>query len=93
MAQAIEEFKVSFEMRNLNVKFSQEAFIKEFMLCENRIASKFFKLDLGFLVEGAPDEEVGPSTTTTDLPPIEPATKEPKLTDATSNSSTTPLEV
>ena len=30
----IEEFKISFEMRDLNVKFSQEAFNKGYELCE-----------------------------------------------------------
>ncbi|EHA8586623.1 hypothetical protein COCNU_scaffold000592G000010 [Cocos nucifera] len=56
-AQAVEEFKVSFEMRDLNVKFSQEAIIKGFELCEDRVANKFFEIDLGFLIKGAPDEE------------------------------------
>ncbi|EHA8588255.1 hypothetical protein COCNU_scaffold004562G000010 [Cocos nucifera] len=34
MTQAMEELKASFEMRNLNVKFSQEVFIKGFKLYE-----------------------------------------------------------
>ena len=64
-----------------------------FELCKDRIASKFPKLDLGFLVEGAPDEEAGLSAAATDLPLAKLATKEPGPTDAASNSSTALLEV
>ncbi|EHA8588729.1 hypothetical protein COCNU_scaffold006509G000010 [Cocos nucifera] len=67
-AQAVEVFKVCSEMRDLNVKFNQEAFIKRFEFCKDRIANKFFELDLSFLVEGAPYDEVGSSTIAADLP-------------------------
>ena len=91
--QAVEEFKVSFEMKDLNVKFSQEAFIKGFKLCKGRIANKFLELNLSFLVEGVLDEEVGPPAAATNLPPIELAIKEPGPTDAISNFLTALSEV
>ncbi|KAG1347995.1 hypothetical protein COCNU_06G018240 [Cocos nucifera] len=75
--QAVEEFKFSSEMRDSNVKFNQEAFIKGFKLCEDRMANKFLELDLSFLIEGASDEEAGPSTTVADLPLAEPTIEEP----------------
>ncbi|EHA8587464.1 hypothetical protein COCNU_scaffold002268G000010 [Cocos nucifera] len=52
MTWAIEEFKASFKMRNLNVKFGQEAFIKDFKHYEDRMARRFSKLDLSLLKEG-----------------------------------------
>ena len=91
--QAVEKFKVSFEMRDLNVKFSQKAFIKGFELCEDRITSKFPRLNLDFLVEGAPDKEVGPSAAATDLHPTELAIEDLGLTDAALNSSAAPPKV
>ena len=66
-AQVVEEFKVSSEMRDLNVKFDQKAFINRFELCEDRMACKFFKLYLGFLYDRAPEDEVEPSTAMVDL--------------------------
>ena len=60
----VEEFKASTEMRDLNVKFGQEAFIKGFELCQEKVVKKFFKLDLSFLDE-ASEDEVGPSPTAT----------------------------
>ena len=38
-------------MRDLNVRFGQEAFIKGFKLCQEKVARKFSKLDLSFLGE------------------------------------------
>ena len=80
-------------MRDLNIKFNQEAFNKRFELYEDRMASKLSKLDLGFLYEGAPEGEMEPSTAVVDLPPAEPAVEELRLTDAATNSSTAPPEV
>ena len=58
----VEEFKASAEMRDLNVKFGQEAFIKGFELCQEKVVKKFFELDLSFLDE-ASEDEAGPSPT------------------------------
>ena len=55
-ALAVEEFKASAEMRDLNIQFGQEAFIKGFELCQEKVARKFFKLDLSFLGEESEDE-------------------------------------
>ncbi|EHA8587534.1 hypothetical protein COCNU_scaffold002525G000040 [Cocos nucifera] len=62
VAQAMEEFKTSSKMKDLNITFSQKAFIKGFELYEGRIVQRFFELDLGFLEEEEIDEEVGPSS-------------------------------
>ena len=62
-ALAVEEFKASAEMRDLNVQFGQEAFTKGFELCQEKVASKFPKLDLGFLEES--EDEAGPSPAAT----------------------------
>ena len=61
---AVEEFKTSAKMRDLNVQFGQEAFIKEFELCQEKVASKFLELDLSFLGEESEDE-AGPSPAAT----------------------------
>ena len=61
---AVEEFKTSAEMRDLNIRFGQEAFIKGFELCQEKVARKFSELDLSFLGEESEDE-VGPSPTAT----------------------------
>ena len=63
-ALAVEEFKTSAEMRDLNVQFGQEAFIKGFELCQEKVAKKFSELDLSFLGEES-EGEVGPSPATT----------------------------
>ena len=63
-ALAVEEFKASAEMRDLNVQFGQEAFIKGFELCQEKVARKFSELDLSFLGEESEDE-VGPSSAAT----------------------------
>ena len=63
-ALAVEEFKASAEMRDLNVKFGQEAFIKGFELCQEKVVKKFPELDLSFLGE-ASEDEAGPSPTAT----------------------------
>ena len=68
-AQAVEEFKTSFEMRDLNIKFSQATFIKGFELCQEKVVGKFPELDLSFLDE-ASDDEAGPSEAATGLPPV-----------------------
>ncbi|EHA8586736.1 hypothetical protein COCNU_scaffold000853G000010 [Cocos nucifera] len=44
--QAMEEFKDSSKVRDLNVTFGQEAFQKGYELCGDRVAAKFLKLDL-----------------------------------------------
>ena len=59
---AVEEFKASAEMRKLNIKFGQEAFIKGFELCQEKVVKKFFELDLSFL-DKASEDEAGPSPT------------------------------
>ena len=59
---AVEEFKASAEMRDPNVKFIQEAFIKGFELCQEKVVKKFPELDLSFLDE-ASEDEAGPSPT------------------------------
>ena len=61
---AVEEFKASAEMRDLNVKFGQEAFIKGFELCQEKVVKKFSELNLSFLDEVSEDE-AGPSPTAT----------------------------
>ncbi|KAG1362585.1 hypothetical protein COCNU_10G008040 [Cocos nucifera] len=67
--QAVEEFKASSEMRNLNVKFGQQTFIKGFELYEDGVARKFFELDLSFLDEKVFNEEEGPSIAAIDPSP------------------------
>ncbi|KAG1354958.1 hypothetical protein COCNU_07G010700 [Cocos nucifera] len=64
-AQAMEEFKASFEITDLNIAFGQKAFIKGFKLCKGRMVWRFPKLDLNFLEE-EPDKKVGPSGATSD---------------------------
>ncbi|XP_073104026.1 uncharacterized protein [Elaeis guineensis] len=51
-------------MRDMNVQFGQEAFIKGFELCQEKVARKFSELDLSFLGEESEDE-AGPSPATT----------------------------
>ncbi|KAG1362587.1 hypothetical protein COCNU_10G008060 [Cocos nucifera] len=104
-AQAIEKFKISSKMRDLNAKFGHEAFNKGYELCEERVANKFPKLDLNFLYERASEEVVDPSITATDLQPIELASTTPLTlpalatiegpapTEAAPDSSTIFLEV
>ena len=50
-ARAVEEFKASSEMEDLQVQFGQDAFIKGFELCEEKVAEKYPELDLDFLDE------------------------------------------
>ncbi|EHA8588767.1 hypothetical protein COCNU_scaffold006570G000010 [Cocos nucifera] len=69
-ARAMEEFKASSKIKDLNIAFSQKAFIKGFELYESRMARKFSKLDLNFLEE-EPDEEMGPSNAVTNPSPTE----------------------
>ena len=64
----MEEFKASSEMEDLKVQFGQDAFIKGFKLCQEKVAGRFFELDLGFLDE-ASDDEIRPSEAATDPPP------------------------
>ncbi|EHA8589732.1 hypothetical protein COCNU_scaffold012134G000010 [Cocos nucifera] len=78
MAWVVEEFKASSKIRNLNVAFGQQAFIKDFKLCEGRVARKF--LELEFLEEEDLDEEVEPSNAMTDPTPTEPASYLPEPT-------------
>ncbi|EHA8586355.1 hypothetical protein COCNU_scaffold000208G000030 [Cocos nucifera] len=65
MSRAMEEFKASSEIRNLNVEFGQEVFIKGFELYEGRVAWRFFELDLKFLKK-EDDIEAGPSDVAVD---------------------------
>ncbi|KAG1338312.1 hypothetical protein COCNU_04G006180 [Cocos nucifera] len=78
VAQAMEEFKASSKMKDLNIAFGQKMFIKGFELCEDKMTWKFLELDLNFLKE-EPDEEVGSSSTTADPSPVElgPSSSEP----------------
>ncbi|XP_073113514.1 uncharacterized protein [Elaeis guineensis] len=64
-ARAVEEFKASSEMKDLKVQFGQDAFIKGFELCQEKVAGRFPELDLGFLNE-ASDDEARPSEVTID---------------------------
>ncbi|XP_073106611.1 uncharacterized protein [Elaeis guineensis] len=70
MVRAVEEFKISSEMRDLKVEFGQAVFIKDFELCQEKVIRKFPELDLGFLDE-ASDDEAGPSEAAIGLPPAE----------------------
>ena len=53
---AVEKFKASTEMRDLNVRFGQEALIKGFELCQEKVAKKFLELELSFLGKESEDE-------------------------------------
>ena len=76
---AVEEFNASAEMRDLNVKFGQKAFIKGFELCQEKVVKKFFELNLSFLGE-ASEDEAGPSPTATTAPlPGTPSSSTPIL--------------
>ena len=92
-AQAVEEFKTSSEMRDLNIQFGQTVFIKGFELCQEKMIGKFFELDLDFLDE-ASDDEAGPSEATVGLPPVETsstvATATTDLPGASSSSTSAP---
>ena len=61
---AVEEFMTSVEMRDMNVRFGQEAFIKGFELCQEKVTRKFPEIDLSFLGEESEDE-AGPSPAAT----------------------------
>ena len=65
----MEEFKASSEMEDLKVQFSQDAFIKGFKLCQEKVAGRFPELNLGFLNE-ASDDEAGRSEVTADPLPV-----------------------
>ncbi|EHA8592094.1 hypothetical protein COCNU_contig69268528G000010 [Cocos nucifera] len=80
MAQVVKEFKASSKMWNLNVVFGQQAFIKGFKHYEGRVGQKFFELDLDFLEEEDPNQEVGPFDTMTNPTPTEPASYLPEST-------------
>ena len=81
----VEEFKTSTEMRDLNVQFGQEAFIKGFELCQEKVASKFLELDLSFLGEESEDEVgLSPATTAAAAPlPGMPSSPTPAPEDST----------
>ncbi|EHA8586813.1 hypothetical protein COCNU_scaffold000979G000030 [Cocos nucifera] len=97
----MEEFKVSSEMKDLNIAFSQEAFIEGFELCEGRVARRFPELDLSFLGEEEAGKKVGPSSIEANLSStkpiaevLEPAMEVPEPTESTPvSSATAPLEV
>ena len=67
---AVEEFKASTEIRDLNVPFGQEAFIKGFELCQEKVAKKFLELDLSFLGEVSEDEASPSPTATSTVAPL-----------------------
>ncbi|KAG1327727.1 hypothetical protein COCNU_01G016610 [Cocos nucifera] len=60
MIRAMEEFKTSPEMRNLNIEFGKKA-------CKGRVVRRFSKVDLGFWEEKEDNMEVEPSNTVVDL--------------------------
>ncbi|EHA8589124.1 hypothetical protein COCNU_scaffold008112G000010 [Cocos nucifera] len=66
MTRAMKKFRTSLKMWNLNIEFSQEVFIKNFELCEGRIAQRFPEFDLSFLEE-EDDVDAGPSNTIVNL--------------------------
>ena len=68
-ARAVEEFKGSSEMEDLKVQFGQDAFIKGFELCQEKVAGRFPELDLDFLNE-ASDDEARPSKVAVDPLPV-----------------------
>ncbi|XP_073100770.1 uncharacterized protein [Elaeis guineensis] len=79
--QAVEEFKASTEMRDLNVKFSQDAFIKGFELCQEKMVKKFLELDFSFLDEASEDQaRPSPTVAATAAPlPRTPSSPTPTL--------------
>ncbi|KAG1355318.1 hypothetical protein COCNU_07G014300 [Cocos nucifera] len=80
MIRAVEEFKISPKMQNLNVEFGQKAFIKNFDLYEGRVARMFLELDLSFLKEEEDDVDAGPSNAIVELAfgPSEPVAEAPE---------------
>ena len=66
----MEEFKGSSEMEDLKVQFGQDTFIKGFELYQEKVAGRFFELDLDFLNKTS-DDEAGPSEVTVSPLPIE----------------------
>ena len=74
-ALAVEEFKASAKMRELNVQFGLEAFTKGFELCREKVASRYPDLDLGFLEES--EDEAGPSSAATAVAPPAPSPPPP----------------
>ncbi|KAG1366801.1 hypothetical protein COCNU_13G005910 [Cocos nucifera] len=104
-ARTIEEFKIFFEMRDLNVRFGQEAFNKGYELYEEWVANKFLELDFDFLYEGASEEVADPSIIMTDVPltklasttpptsPTPTTIERPVLTEAIPDFSTIPPKV
>ncbi|EHA8587696.1 hypothetical protein COCNU_scaffold002990G000030 [Cocos nucifera] len=94
MIRAVEEFKASSKMRNLNVKFSQQAFIKDFELCKGRVVRKFLKLNLSFLEEEeAIDGEAEPSTAAVDPSPTGAVVEPFELTIEEPEPSEPPVEL
>ena len=67
-ARAVEEFKASSEMEDLQVQFGQDDFIKGFELYQEKVVGRFPELDLGFLNE-ASDDKARPSEATIGPPP------------------------
>ena len=72
---AVEEFKASTEMRELNVQFGLEEFTKGFELCRERVASRYPDLDLDFLEES--EDEASPSSTAIAVAPPAPSSPPP----------------
>ncbi|KAG1358573.1 hypothetical protein COCNU_08G000190 [Cocos nucifera] len=91
----MEQFKTSPEMKDLNIAFSQETFIKDFELYEGRVARRFFELDLSFQKEKEEaGNKVGPSSTWTNLSSVEPTVEVPEPAESIPTSpAATPPEV
>ncbi|EHA8587067.1 hypothetical protein COCNU_scaffold001368G000010 [Cocos nucifera] len=106
VARAMEDFKASPKMKDLNIAFGQQAFIKDFELYKGRVARRFPKLDLRFSeeeddVEAGPfDVAVNPSSVELASGLSEPATEAPEpvqkfeaVKSARASSATIPPEV
>ncbi|EHA8589299.1 hypothetical protein COCNU_scaffold008928G000010 [Cocos nucifera] len=94
----MEEFKASTKMKDLNIAFGQEAFIKGFELYEGRVVWRFPELDLSFLKEES-DEEAEPSEAAADSSAIElvpdssePVVEVPKPTQEPKVATEVPIE-
>ena len=99
--QVVQDFKASKELEDIKIDFAQEAFIRDFELCQRNVAEKFSKLDLNFLAGDSSNEEAEPSIAGADFPTTKPsaaiskAAHELEITDDALTSSFTapPLEV
>ncbi|EHA8586415.1 hypothetical protein COCNU_scaffold000335G000030 [Cocos nucifera] len=102
----VEAFKSSKTMEDIKIAFTQEAILKGFDVCMERIVKKFLDMDLDFLTE-EPDDEACPSNAGVASPIVEPSPKtfkpaaaapelapKPEVVENTPTSSATmPLEL